>query len=251
MNETINEEAWEQTYRDIMNNDERRTEIITSTAETTMGIVKDQFHIDVDGDHRLLTTIFFVTVSSIIDELEKLTKTHDSYYINIADQITFGFNDSNNDDDEKNGNIAIDVTNVGGKVMLDNNIDPSSSNLELCVQWNAANITKDPEAIKRICVRTLDKLSKIGIHLPNTEVIMPIFSVYYTSLVTVMKLTFQKNMTKEDDDVQNLGYYVVNLPYFGISARQAKDGSIKVEVFGIQEGKLSLKSDDTATSKYE
>jgi hypothetical protein len=230
-------ERWLGYYYDNIYEDE---EDITLISETAIATIRERFHITLD-DPRLMTSAFLKIFESFIDKLKTLQKDYDSFQINLANRLAIGFTNNENDDDEKSGNYMLFIQHLREATKTEANNDPTVSNIERAVQWNAENITDQPELIRTLTIDAVKYLRDIDIQLSNNEIIMPIFITYYESIINYLKIR------RREEDLFELQ---LNYSWFFIGAREG-DGRDVIFVRPSINGKLALKSDISASSKFE
>lgn len=231
-------ERWVRYYYDNIYEDEEDIQMISETANS---ILRDRFHISLN-DHRLLTSAFLKIFEGFIEKLKTLQKEYDNFQINLANRLAIGFTNNENDDDEKSGNFMIFIQHLREATKVDNADDPTVSNIERAVQWNAENIIEQPELIRSLTIEAVKYLRDIDIQLANNEIIMPIFITYYESIINYLKIH------RREADLFEMQ---LNYSWFFIGAREGEDGRDTIFVRPSINGKLSLKSDITASSKDE
>ena len=235
--ETTNEK-WIRYYEDNIYEDEDHIQMIS---ETAISVIRERFSI-VLNDHRLMTAAFLKIFESFIEKLKTLQKDYDNFQINLANRLAIGFTNNDNDEDEKSGNFMLFIQHLREATKVDNVTDPTVSNIERAVQWNAENIVENPDLIRSLTIEAVKYLNGIDIQIANNEIIMPIFISYYECIINYLKI-----YRREAD----LFEFQLNYSWFFIGAREGEDGRDTVFIRPSINGKLSLKSDVNASSKDE
>lgn len=237
-NETKDAERWLRYYYDNIYEDEEDIQMI---AETAIAVIRERFHI-VLTDHRIATSAFLRIFEGFIDKLKNLQKDYDNFQINLANRLAIGFTNNDNDEDEKSGNYMLFIKHLREATKTESINDPTISNIERAVQWNAENIIDQPELIRALTIEAVKYLRDIDIQLANNEIIMPVFITYYECIINYLKIH------RREDDLFELQ---LNYSWFFIGAREGEDGRDTIFIRPSINGKLSLKSDITASSKSE
>ena len=235
-NETKESERWVRYYYDNIYEDEEDIQMIS---ETAISVIRERFHINLT-DHRLATSAFLKIFESFIDKLKSFQKEYNNFQINLANRLAIGFTNNENDDDEKVGNYMIFMQHLREATKIQSVDDPTVSNIERAVQWNAENVVENPELIRAITIEAVKYLRDIDIQLANNEIIMPIFITYYECIINYLKIH------RREADLFEMQ---LNYSWFFIGAREAEDGRDSIFIRPSINGKLSLKSDIGASSK--
>lgn len=231
-------ERWLRYYYDNIYEDEEHIQMIS---ETAISVIRERFHITLN-DHRLATAAFLKIFESFIEKLKTLQKDYDNFQINLANRLAIGFTNNDNDEDEKSGNFMLFMQHLRESTKVDSVDDPTVSNIERAVQWNAENVVEQPELIRSLTMEAIKYLRDIDIQLANNEIIMPIFITYYESIINYLKIH------RREEDLFELQ---LNYSWFFIGAREGEDGRDTIFIRPSINGKLSLKSDVNASSKDE
>jgi hypothetical protein len=237
-NETKESERWLRYYYDNIYEDEEDIQMISETAIAT---IRERFHI-VLPDHRLATSAFLRIFEGFIEKLKSLQKEYDNFQINLANRLAIGFTNNENEDDEKSGNFMLFIQHLREATKTETVNDPTISNIERAVQWNAENIVEQPELIRALTIEAVKYLRDIDIQLANNEIIMPVFITYYECIINYLKIH------RREADLFELQ---LNYSWFFIGAREGEDGRDTIFIRPSINGKLSLKSDISASSKSE
>lgn len=236
--ETKESERWLRYYADNIYEDNDHIQMI---AETANAVIRERFHI-VLNDHRLITAAFLRIFEGFIEKLKTFQKEYDNFQINLANRLAIGFTNNENDEDEKVGNYMIFMQHLRESTKVDNSNDPTVSNIERAVQWNAENVIEQPELIRSLTIEAVKFLRDIDIQLANNEIIMPIFITYYECIINYLKIH------RREEDLFEMQ---LNYSWFFIGAREGEDGRDVIFIRPSINGKLSLKSDINASSRDE
>lgn len=236
--ETKESERWIRYYADNIYEDADHIQIISETANA---VIRERFHITLN-DHRLTTSAFLRIFEGFIEKLKSFQKDYDNFQINLANRLAIGFTNNENEDDEKSGNYMIFMQHLREATKMDTNNDPTVSNIERAVQWNAENVIEQPELIRALTIEAVKYLRDIDIQLANNEIIMPVFITYYESIINYLKIH------RREEDLFEMQ---LNYSWFFIGAREGEEGRDVIFIRPSINGKLSLKSDVGASSKDE
>lgn len=193
---------------------------------------------------KMVGSCFAVIFDTILLKLEELERTHSDYQINIADRLVIGYNTSEDDDDEKQGNFMVFLKHLENNKKVEKNFDPSLKPVQRAVEWNSINILAQPDIIREISESAVSLLSsEIEVTIAQPELIMPIFVTVYDALVSFLKI--RRN---EKDEFE---YEINFMNCFKIGVRENEDNLSDVYIIPNIESKLRLKSDALATSINE
>ena len=121
----------------------------------------------------------------------------------------------------------------------ENQDDPTITNIERIVQWNAENVIENPALIRTMTIDAVKALRDVDIHLANNEIIMPIFIIFYESIINYIKIR-----RREKDEFE----LSVNLIWFEAICREGEeDGKDEFTLIPSIASKLLLKNDSKAT----
>ena len=216
-------------------------EEIQQIAESTNINLRKVFCINMD-DPRMSTAVFLKTFETFVGKLKKLSQQYSNFEINIANRLAIGFNNVDSDDDEKSGNFVFYLRHLKSETKTEPNSDPTVSNIERCVQWNAENIIHNPEIIRDTVVEAGKALHDIDIQLGNTEIIMPIFIMYYEAIISFMKIR-----RRELNEFE----YMIEFPFFRIYCRESEDARDVIMISPTVIGKVTMKDDVAASANAE
>lgn len=236
--EVTESERWIRYFYDNIYEDQ---EDIQTIAETANAVIRERFHITLN-DHRLTTSAFLKIFEGFINKLQTLQRDYENFQINLANRLAIGFTNNDNDEDEKSGNFMLFIQHLREATKVESSNDPTVSNIERAVQWNAENVIEQPELIRSLTIEAVKNLRDIDIQIGNNEIVMPIFITYYESIINFLKIK-----RREEDSFEK----VLNYSWFFIGAREGEDGRDTIFVRPSINGKLSLKSDVNASSKSE
>ena len=144
------------------------------------------------------------------------------------------------------------LRHIGGETVKDTFIDPTDTPLTRVADWNKDNLIskiddggimkKQPELTRKMSLLAVDYINKINIKLANNEVIFPMFTNFYDSIITVCKLV------RKDRDIPKLE---VNLGLLRVIIKEGPDGRDIIELKPDIAGKLNIKDDKIASSASE
>jgi len=244
--------SYEARYNELVIEDQEAIVRISSiTADRLRNIFGLHFSKTEGGpaDPRVPLIIFTETYDAVIEHLVKRrkgtakmdAKQYDSFQLNFANRFVIGFDNVENDDDEKEGNFMIFIKDIRDGKTVEEPRDPDACPSEKAVEWVNQNITENPEAIKEISLDALDRLAKYGICFYNHELIMPIFCTMYDTMVEYIDME-----RKELDDYE----YEINFAgCFFVSACENADGGSDIIFRPSIDSKTALKDDGSSGSR--
>lgn len=194
-------------------------------------------------DPRMLASIFSKIYEGILISLEKYEREYSDFELNICSRLLIGYTTSVSDEDEKEGNFMIYLRHLNNTKKLEDFDDPSLTPAERAVQWNQENIIDQKDTMKTISVQALKCLEEIDFKIADYELILPIFTFVYESLVGYLK-----TRRRENNDYE---YEINFMNCFFIGVREAEDGVDDVYIRPTIDSKLRMKNDSLASSKYE
>lgn len=208
--------------------------------------IQRQFNISL-AIPQITALIFLSTYESILAYLKNKQRTMKSYEIKIANRFVIGYDDKVNEDDEKQGNLMIYLNHIMTDLKNINHADKYDDSIQLTREWNSANVDKDVVAISDIAVATTKHLhNTYKIRLSSEELIIPIFTAIYESMIGYLKL---KRHSLPSDD--NFMYEINMLGCFTVKAQEGRDGLDIIAFTPSPLSKAELKDDSVATSKHE
>lgn len=229
-----------QVYNANATEDIDQIELICETARTR---IYQLFNINLK-DNRLIAVIFIKTYQAIMEKLIELEKSYEEYDLNIADRLHIGFNTSNDEDDEKQGNFAPYIYDTSNQNKSVTQTDKAASAKEAVCTWSTLNIHDNREVITEIANNAKEKLKALNIALANSEFVFPMFVTIYECLVAYLKIH-----RKELQDCYDLEINFLNC--FSIKAIAQDDIDDAISIRPSIETKLSIKDDGKASAKFE
>lgn len=190
-------------------------------------------------DVRFIACVFSLTFDAILAKLKSLESKKSSAKINIANRFEIGFDTTEDEDDEKNGNYMIFIRDKGTTKLTDMMLNPRAKPIERAVEWINANITDDAELLKEIATDAKLRIDKLDIILSSSELIMPIFVITYESLVSYLKI--------RRNEMNELDYEINFCSCFNIKSSESEEGPDKITIRPNINSKLFLKDDEKAS----
>lgn len=189
-----------------------------------------------ERDWKIPVAIFIKTFEEVIKELIRLRKSYNSFEINFANRFLIGFDNCENEEDEKEGNFMIYIFHVS-QASKDTEYDDYDTETppERAVKWINENVKDNPEVIKRISENSVEKLKDYDIVFYSTDLIAPIFSIMYDTCVKYLK-DKRREMEEYEYEINFAGC-------FYISARESEDGIDTITIRPNIESKTGLKDD--------
>lgn len=227
-------EKWLAYYEESIHEDK---EEIRDIAETASAVIRERFNIPIEG-HELTTVCFLKIFETFLKKLVSLEDQYDSFEINLANRLLIGFTNNLDQDNEKAGNFMVYMKHLHESIKTENQDDPTVTNIERIVQWNAENIIENPSLIRSMTIDAVKALKDVDIQLANNEIIMPIFIIFYESIINYIKIR-----RREKDEFE----LSVNLIWFEAICREGEeDGKDEFTLIPSIASKLLLKNDSKA-----
>lgn len=208
------------------------------------------------GNPMTTIAIYAKIFECICDEIASKEAEWADFNLNIADRFRIGYTTTNNEDDEKMGNFMIFMENIDHIYAAtdDDDLDADRTTVELCSDWNAANVKVQSDVIKQISAKSKNALSElINMKLESHEFIIPMFCIIHEQIINYIKL--KKVEEKKDYELNVAGLYTIGIQ----DVEKEIDGSdgvtndIEEDIYFIPSISLKLrfKSDQIATGKDE
>ena len=246
---------YEDRFSEIVVEDEDHVKKIASiTADRMEKIFGISFRLTEKGpqEPKIPVVVFAETYDAIIDHLVKRKKglikldsersSHDynSFKINFANRFVIGFDNVDNENDEKDGNYMIYINDIRDGKAVEEPLEPDEDPSKKTTEWINQNITEHPEAIKMISIEAREHLKKLGIGFTNHELIFPIFCTMYDVLVDYMDL-FRKETNEYFQEINFAGCFFV-------AAYENEEGGSDIVFRPSIDSKTALKDDATSGS---
>ena len=227
-------EKWLAYYEENIHEDK---EEIRDIAETASAVIRERFNIPLDS-HELTTVVFLKVFESFLRKLVSLEDSYDSFEINLANRLLIGFTNNLDQDNEKAGNFMVYMKHLHESIKTEQQDDPTVTNIERVVQWNAENIIENPSMIRSMTIDAVKALKEVDIHLANNEIIMPVFIIFYESIINYIKI---KRRERDEFEIS------INFIWFNAICREGEeDGRDEFSLEPSIAAKLLLKNDSKA-----
>lgn len=199
--------------------------------------LKNKFSIDIE-EPNVLGTIFYVAWNAMIEHVVEMESEYKNYQLCVCDRLIIGFDNDDNDENEKVGNFALQIIDMDHIVDPSDIMDPSITAKEKCVRWNAENTVNQPEQLMQISIRIQKLLQIVDLLLASPETVLPIFIIIYQQLIQYIKYYRESNDKFE---------YCINfMGCFKIYARQNEDDGSDITIMPSIADKLIAKNDKEA-----
>lgn len=242
MAETLSTKWFEDTFPATSDEEKKDRELFIEIGKKAMEDLFSWISLEITNPMTVIACyvkIFESICSVVVDKEDEW----EDYALNIVDRFNIGYTTTTSEDDEKDGNFMVFMQHIDAT----HNNTPADENetetIELCVQWNAANIKNQIEDLKECMARGKKDLSNImNIKTEKADYIMPMFCIIHDALV----YTVTEQLSKRD--INSFSLNVAGL--FTITAEIIDD---KVEIFYEPEIalKLMFKNDAVATGRSE
>lgn len=196
-------------FREICPEDVEDCQTVLSNASK---VLNKDFHIKLKDDVIIFGCIFEQTYQQILQHLIKQEKDKDSYFINIADRLIIGFDNSNNENDEKQGNFSPYIRHLNSDKKDEYTVERTDGAKEISAQWMAKNIVESSNDIKEIRGKVKEALEDIDIQIASSEIIFPIFIKIYEELASYIQV--------KRNDLDAYEYEINFLSCFTIGCRE-------------------------------
>ena len=222
---------------------EDRDEVLT-ICQSASKIIWDRIRIKFDHPE-LLGATFSSIYGSILNQLVELEKAgkYKEFEINICDRLCIGYNNIEDEEDEKQGNFMIYIKHKNADRKNDDIADPSANSVERSVVWNTINIKEQSEMLRKIATKATEDLKSIDVALVSSEVIWAIFVSTYEMICSYV-ITKRHELKKYEYDINFCGC-------FSIGARESDKTIDDIYIVPSILSKLALKNDAVATASNE
>ena len=186
--------------------------------------------------YSIILSEFFKTIADKEDE-------YDEYCLSIADRVKIGYTNTDNDDEEKVGNFSPFMQHCD-EPCSDAPIDDGEvRTIELCVQWNAANVKDQSDVLKDCAARAKKALADLlNIKTDSHEFILPMFCIIHRAIVNYVKDPL-KDENCNENQITVAGLYDIGA--------QKVDGEIHIWYQTGVPIRRWIKNDSIATGKHE
>jgi hypothetical protein len=127
----------------------------------------------------------FETICKAIAAKEK---THSDFELNIADGLCIGYDTTEDENDEKQGNFMVYMKHRDNPRIDAVQDEDETSTLALCAMWNAQNIKEQAAFLKTISGNACKDISSVvNIRFESEEFIIPMFSIIHAQIVRYVR----------------------------------------------------------------
>ena len=180
----------------------------------------------------------FDTICNILKDYE--SKCTDSE-IDVASLFKIGFDTTENDDDEKQGNFMVYIRHLENHNALAILDEDEKKTINLAAMWNATNIKLNPEVMKEVASEALKVIeSNLQMKLSNQEVVIPIFGVTHACIIDYVKTQRRDRKVSE--------YEVTVSDLYTVGCMVNDDGEEEIYFDPSISKKLRFKNDALASS---
>lgn len=192
--------------------------------------------------------IFTETFDAVIEYLAKARRgmigrddnKYNEFHINFANRFNIGYDNIENDEDEKEGNFMIFIQDTRESKTVEEPKDTEMTPTEKAVEWINQNIIEQSEAISDISIEAKNRLAKLDLVFHSSDLIMPIFCTVYDVMVEYMALERAEKEPEGDD-------YEINFAgAFFVMARENEKGGSDIIFRPSIDSKTMLKDDATS-----
>ena len=205
--------------------------------------IREEFDIDIDNPEMTLTIFSVIYREVVIKLMEKRDANYPMYKFIIANRVEIGYDESINDDYEKQGGFAPYIKHLYHEKPVADEKDYEDDCIQLCTAWNTINITTDIKLVRKIVEDSFKKLNEMDIKTGSSEVLMPIFASVYDALITYIKI--KRAETKEYQ------YEINFVSLFDVAAKESDELDDVIVFTPAIADKLNIKSDKVGSSQFE
>lgn len=229
-------EAW------VENNISEDKDEMNAIGELAIRNLNDNFAISLNSS--CIPIAIYGTIFEVIkDVLKEKKEEYADYSINIANRVSIGYNNYDNDDAEKNGNFGVFIKHLTEATSLDTGLsDEENNTIELATQWNASNITNDIEVIQQISDKARKRLDvNLDLQIGSNELIMPIFITVHEAMLSVLAVK-KSELEVCDYELNMCGMYRAEIS-------ESEDGETSIKFTVPIDLRLEIKNDLTAQNR--
>ena len=188
----------------------------------------------------IYAVIYYVTFMTILEFIRNKQKQYNDFSIVIANSIRIGYNNNDDETNEKIGNFMPVMKHVGVNMNVDKHRE-SKDVEEKYLEWKQINIRQTVEYYKEIQEKAFDILNReYKIYLRTSESVIPIFCIFMDHIVNLIKLRYKEAY---NSDVSEVSMNVLNLFDIYYSFDEEKNLEY-IEYTPNIKMKLALKSDE-------
>lgn len=197
------------------------------------------------GNTEVYAVIFYATFQTILEFLRSKEKTYKRFTFEIANSINIGYDNNDDEDNEKVGNFMpiLEHISINRKIIDESGIMEESRTNQNFLRWKELNVKKNIEYIKEIQEKAYDKLkTEYKTNVRTSEAIIPLFCIFLDNICNVIKMKYKE---AQGTDVSEVSMNVLGL--FDIFYSFNEDENIEVIEYQPNIAmKLGLKDDNVA-----
>lgn len=207
MAETMSTKWFENVFPATTDEEKKQRDLIISIGDRANADLFDKISLEITNP---MTTIasYIKIFEAICDVVVEKEDEWDDFCLNVVDRFNIGYTTTSSDDDEKSGNFMVFMQYIDTPHDNTPEDENETDTIQLCVQWNAANIKTQSDILKDCMARGKKVLSDtLNIKTENIEYIMPMFCIIHDALITTVL-----DQIKDSDDPFSLnvaGLYTV------------------------------------------
>lgn len=196
------------------------------------------------GNTEVFACVFHGTFLSILEFIASKQKHYNKFTLEVANSVNIGYENNENEDNEKVGNFMPIIEHIGiNRNLVDDDISKETQISHNFIRWNQLNIKKNIELFKEIQEIAYNKLkTSYAVNIRTSEGIIPLFCVFFDNIVNVLKMKYKE---AESTDVSEVSLNVFSL--FHIFYSFNEEDNLEIVEFKPEPAmKLALKSDTHA-----
>ena len=196
------------------------------------------------GNTEVYAVIFYATFMSILEFIRDQQKRYTQFTVTICNSINLGYENNEDDENEKVGNFMpiIEYVGINRGIVDDGKMEDDKTNNNF-IRWKQLNIKKNVEYYKDIQERAYNKMKKdYKLELRTSEAVIPLFCIFLDHITNVLKMKYKE---ADGTSVSEVSMNILGLFDIFYSFNSEENEEIYEYKAGIPM-KLGLKSDTLA-----
>lgn len=206
-------------------------------------ILHDKLNMGINDDETTIA-IYGIIFETFAKSIAKKETEYNDFKANIAGRLEIGYTTTDNEDDEKSGNFMVYMRNIQNDTASDDSVndDNDSSTIELCTEWNAANIKVQADFLKECAAEARKKLGEyINLKIDSHEFIIPVFCIVHSQILKYLKVK-RVEEGKTEFEINIAGLYIAGV-------EETDDAEEEIYFIPSIALKLMFKNDSLASSE--
>jgi len=206
---------------------------------------EEQFNLYLEkGNTEVYAVVFYATFMSILEFMQSQQKRYTSFDITICNSISLGYENNDDEENEKVGNFMPYMVYEGiNRGIVDDGKMEDDKTTNNFIRWKQLNIKKNVECYKEIQEIAYNKLKdEYKINLRTSEAVIPLFCIFIDHISNVLKMKYSEaeGTNRSEVSMNILGLFDIFYSF---------DSEGNKEIYEYKPGitmKLGLKSDTIA-----